>query len=148
MAKFGIALGRQCFVETLPAKAGFAGNFGHALSARRQPGGYTPDSPWWNYGRLLQSDVCVAINIKNREVERLVSEVAELTGESKTEAVRKALAERKERLQLQVAAENRGARLRRFLEEELWPSVPADELGRTLTRTEEEAILGYGDEGV
>ncbi len=90
----------------------------------------------------------VAINIKNREVERLVSEVAELTGESKTEAVRKALAERKERLQLQVAAENRGARLRRFLEEELWPSVPADELGRTLTRTEEEAILGYGDEGV
>lgn len=90
----------------------------------------------------------VAINIKNREVERLVSEVAELTGESKTEAVRKALAERKERLKLQVASENRGARLRRFLEEELWPTVPAGELGRTLTRAEEEAILGYGDEGV
>ena len=89
----------------------------------------------------------VAINIKNREVERLVSEVAELTGESKTEAVRKALAERKERLKLQVANENRGARLRRFLEEELWPTVPADELGRTLTRAEEEAILGC-DEGV
>ena len=84
----------------------------------------------------------VAINIKSREVERLVSEVAELTGESKTEAVRKALAERKERLKLQVASENRGARLRRFLEEELWPTVPADELGRTLTRAEEEAILG------
>ena len=90
----------------------------------------------------------MAINIKNREVERLVSEVAEITGESKTEAVRKALAERKERLKLQVASENRGARLRRFLEEELWPTVPADELGRTLTRAEEEAILGYGDEGV
>lgn len=90
----------------------------------------------------------VAINIKNREVERLVSEVSELTGESKTEAVRKALAERKERLQLQVASDNREARLRRFLEEELWPTVPADELGRTLTRAEEEAILGYGDEGV
>ncbi|GMR22971.1 MAG: type II toxin-antitoxin system VapB family antitoxin [Acidobacteriota bacterium] len=90
----------------------------------------------------------MAINIKNREVERLVSEVAELTGESKTEAVRKALAERKERLKLQVASENRGARLRRFLEEELWPTVPADELGRTLTREEEDAILGYGDEGV
>lgn len=90
----------------------------------------------------------MAINIKNREVERLVSEVSELTGESKTEAVRKALAERKQRLQLQVASENREARLRRFLEEELWPTVPADELGRTLTRAEEEAILGYGDEGV
>ena len=90
----------------------------------------------------------MAINIKNREVERLVSEVAELTGESKTEAVRKALAERRERLKLQVASEDRRARLRRFLEEELWPTVPADELGRTLTRAEEEAILGYGDEGV
>ena len=90
----------------------------------------------------------MAINIKNHEVERLVSEVAELTGESKTEAVRKALEERKERLSLQVASEHRGARLRRFLEEEVWPTVPADEIGRTLTRAEEEAILGYGDEGV
>jgi antitoxin VapB len=36
----------------------------------------------------------VALNIKNPEVERLVSEVVAITGESKTEAVRRALAER------------------------------------------------------
>lgn len=88
------------------------------------------------------------LNIKNHEVEQLVSEVAGLTGESKTEAVRKALLERKERLKLQVDSQNRGARLRRFLREEAWPSIPADELGRTLSRAEEEAILGYSDEGV
>src|SRR5215208_644444 len=41
---------------------------------------------------------CVALNIKNAEVERLAEEVARLTGESKTEAVRRALSERKQRL--------------------------------------------------
>jgi len=89
----------------------------------------------------------MAINIKNPEVEHLVAEVARLTGETKTEAVRKALEERKHRLQLRVAAGDRRARILRFLEREVWPSVPKAELGRTLTRTEEESILGYGKEG-
>ena len=40
----------------------------------------------------------MALNIKNREVERLASEVATLAGESKTEAVRRALEERRGRL--------------------------------------------------
>ncbi len=88
------------------------------------------------------------LNIKNAEVERLVSEVAELTGESKTEAVRKALEERRERLTFRVVSGNRGARLKRFLELEVWPIVPEEELGRRLSRTEEDAILGYGAEGV
>lgn len=47
-----------------------------------------------------------------------------------------------------VTDDNREARLRRFLEQELWPIVPADQLGRRLSRDEEEAILGYGSEGV
>ena len=85
----------------------------------------------------------MAVHIENREVERLVSEITDLTGESKTEAVRKALEARKERLKLQVASENRGARLRRFLEEEVWSTVAMDELGRTLTRADEEPSLGY-----
>ena len=38
------------------------------------------------------------LNIKNLEVERLAEEIARLTGESKTEAVRKALEERRTRL--------------------------------------------------
>lgn len=88
------------------------------------------------------------LSIKNREVERLVAEVAALTGESKTEAVRKALKERRARLAFQEASEDRAARLRRFLEQEAWPMVPEDQLGRTQSREAEEAILGYGADGV
>jgi antitoxin VapB len=81
-------------------------------------------------------------------VERLVEEVARLTGESKTEAVRRALEERKARLAYRLADGNRRARLERFLENEAWPQVPAEQLGLRLSRSEEEAILGYGPEGV
>jgi antitoxin VapB len=90
----------------------------------------------------------VALNIKNPEVERLAQEVADLTGESKTEAVRRALEERRARLAFRVVAESKSARLRGFLEREVWPTVPEDELGRVLSRAEEEAILGYGESGV
>lgn len=88
------------------------------------------------------------LNIKNPAVERLADEVARLTGESKTEAIRKALEERRARLNFRVTDDNREARLRRFLEQELWPIVPTDQLGKRLSRDEEEAILGYGPEGV
>ena len=40
----------------------------------------------------------MALNLKNDEVERLAAEVAGMTGESKTEAIRRALDERKRRL--------------------------------------------------
>ncbi len=88
------------------------------------------------------------LSIKNAEVERLVEEVAALTGESKTEAVRQALKERRSRLALRESAQNRAARIRRLLEDEVWPSIPADVLGTTISRDEEERILGYGDTGV
>jgi antitoxin VapB len=90
----------------------------------------------------------MALNIKNEEVERLVEEVARLSGENKTTAVKRALAERRERLVLRVADTDRVSRLRRFLEGEVWPRVPKDQLGKTLSREEEDAILGYGPEGV
>ena len=90
----------------------------------------------------------MSLNIKNREVERLIAEVAQLTGESKTEAVRRALEERRARLAYHHASEDRAMRLRRFLETEVWPHVPPSELGRKLTREEEEGILGYGERGV
>ena len=90
----------------------------------------------------------MSLNIKNPAVERLADEVARLTGESKTEAIRKALEERRARLNFRAADDDREARLRRFLEQELWPIVPADQLGKPLSRDEEEAILGYGPEGV
>lgn len=88
------------------------------------------------------------MNIKNPEVEKLADEVAELTGESKTEAVRRALKERKERLSFRVAPRRRGESFLEFLEEEIWPNIPKSELGRRLTREEEDEILGYGPEGV
>ena len=88
------------------------------------------------------------LNIKNPEVERLVAEVAEMAGESKTEAVRRALQERKERLSFRVARRRRGESFLRYLEDDVWPAIPPSELGRPLTRAEEDEILGYGPEGV
>lgn len=88
------------------------------------------------------------LNIKNPEVERLVDEVAKVTGESKTEAVRKALEERRERLAFQVPPRDRRAEVLRFLEREVWPRVPPELLGRGLSKEEQEEILGYGPEGV
>jgi antitoxin VapB len=90
----------------------------------------------------------MALNIKNPAVERLAEEVARLSGESKTEAVRRALEERKARLAYRVADNDRASRLRRFLETEVWPTLPAKERGRRISREEEEQILGYGQAGV
>ena len=90
----------------------------------------------------------MALNIKNDAVERLVAEVARLAGESKTEAVRRALEERKARLAYRLVDGDRASRLRRFLETEVWPRIPAEELGRRMTREAEDEILGYGKEGV
>jgi antitoxin VapB len=90
----------------------------------------------------------VALNIKNPDVERLVVEVVSITGETKTEAILRALQERRERLAFGLAGEARASRLRRFLAVEVWPQVPESERGRRLSREREEAILGYGAEGV
>jgi antitoxin VapB len=90
----------------------------------------------------------MALNIKDPVAERLAAEVAALTGESKTRAVRVALEERRDRLALRVARRDRGTELRRFLEQEVWSQMPREALGQPITRAEREAILGYGEEGV
>ncbi len=87
------------------------------------------------------------LNIKNTEVERLATEVARLTGESKTEAIRRALEERRRRLKSATTSDRR-TRVLRFLEKKVWTTVPQSELGRRLSRKEEDAILGYGPRGV
>ena len=87
------------------------------------------------------------LNLKNAEVERLATEVARLTGESKTEAIRRALEERHQRLKGRSLAQRR-EKVVRFLEKRIWPALPADQLGRRLTREEEDDILGYGPDGV
>jgi antitoxin VapB len=88
------------------------------------------------------------LNIKNAAVEKLVMEVAAMTGESKTEAIRQALLERRDRLRYRTGALDRRERIRTFLEREVWPRVPKKQLGRKLTKQEREVILGYGPDGV
>lgn len=90
----------------------------------------------------------MALSIKSPEVEKLVEALAAMTGESKTETVRRALEERRERLRLQQAHRERGDDFLRYLEEEVWPKAPPGQLGRRLSREEEDEILGYGPGGV
>jgi antitoxin VapB len=90
----------------------------------------------------------MALNIKDPEAERLAAEVARLTGESKTAAVREALRERRERLVTLEDVDRKEARLQRFLEEEIWPLIPPDMLGKPITQEEQDEILGYGPDGV
>ncbi len=65
----------------------------------------------------------VALNLKNARVERLAAEVARLAGESKTEAIRRALEERKRRLTGRSTAERR-QRVLKLLERRIWPTCP------------------------
>ena len=90
----------------------------------------------------------MALNIKNREVEELVAEVAELAGESKTEAVRKALLDRRQRLELAGTRKRRHELYFEHLERDVWPRIPPENLGRRPTQEEEDEILGYGPDGV
>lgn len=40
------------------------------------------------------------------------------------------------------------ARVIAFLEKEIWPNIPKNLLGRRVTKTERERVLGYGKHGV
>jgi len=97
--------------------------------------------------QVLQT-VAMALNIKNPRVERLAAEVAKLARESKTEAVGRALEERKARLGSRVIRRDRRREFLAFLQREIWPNVPRKHRRRRLTRKEEDTLLGYGPEGV
>jgi antitoxin VapB len=91
----------------------------------------------------------MALNIKDKETEKLAAEVAEMSGATKTGAVREALRERRERLQLRAGGKSRGRlSMQEWLETEIWPQVPEGERGKPpLTKAEVEEILGFGPEG-
>jgi antitoxin VapB len=82
----------------------------------------------------------VALNIRNAEAERLAATLAKMTGETKTEAVTRALRDRIARV--------RGERGRRRLADEL------DGIARrcaglpVLDRRPADTILGYDEDGV
>jgi hypothetical protein len=59
-------------------------------------------------------------------VERLAAEVAEMARETKTEAIRRALEERKARLAVEVAPKERLDQLVEYLERKVWPHLHPD----------------------
>ena len=90
----------------------------------------------------------MALNIKNKKVESLVEEVVAITGENKTEAILKALEDRKQKLALCIQPKSKTQRKQEFLQNEIWPLIPKEQMGRVLTKEQEENILGFGPEGV
>jgi antitoxin VapB len=90
----------------------------------------------------------MALNIKNERVERLAAEIARMTGETKTEAIRRALEDRKNRLASKSSpTKDRASRIMDYLEREVWPNIPAEILGKKMTKREREEILGIGPDG-
>lgn len=82
----------------------------------------------------------MSLNIRNQEAERLATELAELTGETKTEAVRKALEERLVQLRRAQSGKSLADDLDeiadRFASLPVRDNRPADE------------ILGYDENGL
>ena len=85
-------------------------------------------------------------HIEDTETEKLAAEVAEMTGTTKTDAVREALREKKERLEMRAGGKPKRD-LREFFEREIWPLIPEEERRQPpLTKKEEEDLLGYSEE--
>jgi hypothetical protein len=85
------------------------------------------------------------MSIKNAEVEQLAEELGRLTHSSKTEVIRQALREKKERLALS-GVDARRERLLAFLQSRVWQRLP-EGASRRWTKAEEERALGYGKHG-
>ena len=82
----------------------------------------------------------MALNIRNEEAERLASTLAKLTGETKTEAVTKALRDRIARI--------RGERVQRRLADELDDIARRCAGLRVRDARPADEILGYDDSGL
>lgn len=94
----------------------------------------------------------MALNIEDEETQKLAREVAKITGDTELGAVREALREKKRRLEPGVAGKRAKGKekprsMQEWLETEIWPRVPKEELGKPLTKEEVEDILGLGPEG-
>lgn len=89
----------------------------------------------------------MSLTIKNREVEALAAELASWTGETKTEAVKQALLERRTRVKIGRGGPHK-SRLEQFLQTHIWPAIPSKALGKPVSKAQREAILGYGPKGI
>jgi antitoxin VapB len=90
----------------------------------------------------------MALNIKDPETERLATEIAALTGESKTAVIRDALRDRRAHVLADQDREERDRRALRFLQDEIWPQIPDDFRNARITKEDREDILGCGPDGV
>jgi hypothetical protein len=91
----------------------------------------------------------MAPNIRDEETEKLAEEVAKMMGKTETGAVREALRERQCKLEKTGRRSKRPSDMHKWLETEIWPHIPEEELDRPpLTKAEVEEILGYGPYGV
>lgn len=70
-----------------------------------------------------------------------------MTPENEADATRLALLERRARLRAHEDQTNGRSSLRGYMERSVWPQVPTGELGRVMSRDEEDRILGYGPHG-
>ena len=96
----------------------------------------------------IQVEGCIpVVNLDSEEVDRLAAEVAALTNESKTEAVRRALLERKARLTSSPGYQKRSQRAASVLAA-FRADLPQELLGKPLSRREEDDVLGFGPGGV
>lgn len=84
----------------------------------------------------------MALNIKNKEVEELASELAELEGVSKTEVIRSALVDRKARL-----ARRPPSQADEILEREIWSQIPDEFKGKGIAFADHSDLMGWGPEG-
>jgi len=90
----------------------------------------------------------VALTIKNVEVEWLATEVAQLAGESKMQAIKVALQERRVRLASGIDPAARTAALLEFMEQEIWAHVPVELRGQPHDSARDDEIVGYGPDGL
>jgi len=90
----------------------------------------------------------MALNIKNPEVVQLTTEVAQTGGRNQDGSHPPGANRAQGPSPIEGGRLNRKESLLQFLEREVWPHVPPGELGRTLTREEEDDILGFGPDGV
>lgn len=86
----------------------------------------------------------MALTIESQIIEKLLDELVQLTGESRTEAVQRALEERRQRLSPPSALSGKETAFLDFLQTEIWSQVPPHLLGIPLKKSEKEKILGYG----
>ena len=79
------------------------------------------------------------INLKSDRVAALLEQLTRRTGETKVEAVTKALEERLRELE----AKDRAARTLVWLRTVVWPDLPKTQHGRGSSKKEQEELLGF-----